>query len=242
MYGVWTVYSPEKEILKSSQGIRTLVANTDKTAIAHINQFPLPDGSTQQKQWQIEKESCNLPDGLLHPADPSKRALALTDDGSSAWVPLKLKSNHRFSVELFLKHEDWNTSIGSIYAENGDLEKILHLREHLNTFPEVNTLTEITNLSGNWIGIKQSITPDLNISVPEEITELILDPTEGKNETFFLPENVIVNIPKKVQVGEAFAIVSGQLMTGNKYQRLTAQYDSNGAFTILILEIFTLQN
>lgn len=241
MYGVWSVYSPEKEVLKSSQGIRTLVANADFTIITHINQFPSPDNSIPDRQWQIEKETCNLPDGLLHPADPSKRALALTDYGASAWVPKQLESGRSFSVELFLKHEDWNSSIGSIYAENGNLEKILHLREHLGSFPEIHTAPEITHLSGNWIGIKESISADLKLSASEEISELILDPTKGKNKTFFLPDSVVVNIPEKVQVGEALTIAAAKLFTKNKYKRLTAEYNSSGVFTLLTSEVFSLQ-
>ena len=242
MYGIWTVYSPEKEVIKSSQGIRNLRPNGDKTVITHTNQFPSPDGSTLEKQWQIEKETCNQPDGLLHPADPSKRGLALVDYGSSAWVPRKLESGRSFSVELFLKHKDWNTSIGSIYTENGDLEKILYLREHLNSFPDSRTSKEITSLSGSWIGTKESITSDLKVSDAEEIREIILDPTNGKNDTFYLPDGVVVNIPKKLRVGEEFEIVAGKVVAENEYKRLTAKYDRSGAFTLLISEIFRLQN
>ena len=237
-YGSWTVYSPEKEVMKSSQAIRNLRANVDKTIITHTNQFPLADGTIQEKQWKIEKQTCNLPDGLLHPADFSKRALSLIDGGASAWVPTKLESGCSFSVELFLKHEDWNTSIGSIYTENGDLEKILYLREHLGSYPGITQGQEINNLSGKWTGTKQSITPYLKISDEEEITDLMLEPTPGKPETFYLPEGVIVNIPKQVKLGESFDIVAGKLVTENKYKRLTAKYDNLGNFVLLISEVF----
>ncbi|MEH2330194.1 DUF3598 family protein [Nostoc sp.] len=242
MYGIWTVYSPEKEVIKSSQGIRNLRCNADKTIITHTNQFPSPDGSTLEKQWQIEKETCNQLDGLLHPADPSKRALALVDYGSSAWVSRKLESGRSFSVELFLKHKDWNISIASIYTENGDLEKILHLREHLNSFPDSTTSEEITSLSGSWIGTKESITSDLQISNAEEIGEIVLDPTNGKNDTFYLPDSVVVNIPKKLRGGEEFEIVAGKLVAENEYKRLIAKYNNSGAFTLLISEVFHLQD
>jgi hypothetical protein len=240
-YGFWTVYSPEKEVIKSSQGIRILHANPDKTVITHTNQFPLPDGTVQEKQWQIEKQTCNLADGLLHPANPDKRALSLTDGGTSAWVTKQLEPGRSFSVELFLKDGDWNTSIGSIYTENGCLEKILHLREHLGSYPEEAQLEEINNLSGNWIGKKQSMSPDLRISAEEETQGLVLDPTKGKNETFYLPDAVVVNIPKRVSLGEAFDIVAGKLVAENKYKRLTAKYDSSGAFVLLISEVFFQQ-
>lgn len=242
MYGIWTVYSPEKEVIKSFQGIRNLRSNTDKTIITHTNQFLSPDGSTLENQWQMEKETCNQSDGLLHPADPSKRALALVDYGSSTWLSRKLESGRSFSVELFLKHKDWNTSIGSIYTENGDLEKILHLREYLNSFPNSTTREEITSLSGSWIGTKKYITSDLKVSDSEEIREIILDPTNGKNDTFYFPDSVIVNIPKNLYIGKEFEIVAGKLVTENEYKRLTAKYDHSGTFTLLISEIFRLQD
>jgi hypothetical protein len=237
-YGEWTVYSPEQEVLKSSKGIRILQANPDKTVIDHINQFPSPDGSTQEKQWKIDKEACNQSDGLLHPADESKRALSLEGGGATAWVPKILKTEHPFSVELFLKHEDWNTSIGSIYDGSGCLEKILHLREHLGSFPNTPEKPPIKNLSGNWIGKKECMTPDTKISTLEETQELVLDPTQGKNETFFLPDGVVVNIPKRVNVGEEFELVAGRFVSHNEYKRLTAKYDKSGAFALLISEVF----
>ena len=237
-YGIWTVYSPEKEVIKSSKGIRILQANEDKTTITHTNQFPLPDGSIQEKQWQINKETCNQHDGLCHPADPLKRALSLVGYGASTWVHKQLESGRTFSVELFLKHEDWNSSIGSIYDENGSLEKILHLREHLGSFPDIPAKPEIENLSVKWIGKKDSITPDLKISDTEETQELVLEQNGDKNETFFLPDGIVVNIPKQVKVGEEFEIVAGKLVAENEYKRLTAKYDDSGAFALLISEVF----
>jgi hypothetical protein len=236
-YGIWTVYSPEKEVIKSFQGIRNLRANVDKTVITHTNYFPLPDGKIQEKQWQIEKETCNLPDGLLHPADSSKRAFSLMDRGASAWVTKKLESSRSFSVELFLKHDDWNTSIGSIYAENGYLEKILYLREHLGSYPEVTQNQDINSVLGNWIGKKQSIIPNLKISAEEEIQDLVLDPTQGNNETFYLPDGVVVNIPLQLKMEEAFDIVAGKFVTENMYKRLTAKYDNFGNFVLLMSEV-----
>lgn len=236
-YGIWTVYSPTREVIKSSKGIRILQANSDKTIITHTNQFPLPDGTTQEKQWQIDKETCNLPDGLSHPADTSKRGIALQGEGSSAWVPKTLETGRNFSVELFLKYEDFNTSIGSIYNEQGSLEKILYLREHFGSFPDSQSEAETIDLSGKWKGTTESITPDLEVSPIVEIQELVLDPTGGKNETFLLPQ-VVINIPKTLPLGEEFEIIAGKLVTANQYQRLTAKYDKSGHFALLTSEIF----
>ncbi len=240
-YGVWNVYSPEEKLIKSSKGIRILQANDDKTVITHTNQFPSPDGSMMEKQWKIVKENCNRPDGLLHPADESKRGLSLVGDGATAWVPKSLETGRPFAVELFLKHGDFNSSIGSIYEASGCLEKILHLREHLGSFPNSPEQPKIESLSGKWIGKKESMTSDLKISNPGETLELLLDKTGGKNETFLLPDGVVVNIPKKLNLGEEFEIVAGKLVTESEYQRLSAKYDESGSFCLLISEVFHLE-
>jgi hypothetical protein len=243
-YGIWSVFSPEKEIIKSAKGIRNLTANESKTVITHTNQFPSPDAVIPQKQWQIDKETCNLADGLLHPADPSKRAFSLYGNGSSSWFPKKLEIGKGFSVELFLRHEDWNYSIGSIYADTGKLEKILHMREHFGSFPEtpLTPAIELESLSGKWTGTQVYMTPDLITSSPTTIEELIIDPSQGKNKTFSLPDGIVVNIPEILTLGEEFAISAARLVSDNYYQRLTTKYDQNGLFMMLIGEQFKRQN
>jgi Domain of unknown function (DUF3598) len=54
----------------------------------------------------------------------------------------------------------------------------------------------------------------------------------------FLPDNIIVNTPQKVNIGKEFEIVSSKLVTEHTYQRLTAKYNNSGAFTMLISEVF----
>lgn len=240
-YGIWKVYSPEKNLIKSSKGIRILQANEDKTVIIHTNQFPSPDGSTMEKQWQIDKENCNRPDGLLHPADESKRGLALVGDGATAWVPKSLEPGRPFAVELFLKDGDSNSSIGSIYDASGCLEKILHLRKHLGSFPNSPEKPKIESFSGKWIEKKESMTPDLKILNSGETPEIVLEQTGGKNETFFLPDGVVVTIPKKLKMAEEFEITAGKLVTETEYQRLTAKYNNSGSFCLLISEVFHLE-
>jgi hypothetical protein len=239
-YGNWLAYSPDKEVIKSSQGIRILQANEERSIITHTNQFPSPDGQILEKSWQIEKSICNLADGLLHPANPQKRALALLGQGSSAWVSQKLELGQPFSVELFLKSETENTSIGSIYNESGHLEKIFQIREHLGSDPEppAPELESLSVFSGNWQGSQQSITADLTISPVVEMETMIIDPTHGTNAMFLLVDRVVVIIPKKLNLGDNFDIIAGQIMSDHHYQRLTAQYDNSGNFTRLIGELF----
>ncbi|TAF07319.1 MAG: DUF3598 family protein [Nostocales cyanobacterium] len=43
------------------------------------------------------------------------------------------------------------------------------------------------------------------------MNKLVLDPTLGKNETFYLPDGVVVNLPKQLKLGAGFEIIAGKL-------------------------------
>ena len=183
-YGIWTKYSPELKVIKSYQGIRKFSANEDKTLITHRNNYTYADGNTEEKQWQIEKKIANQPDGIIHPASESMRALSF-GEGVHTWMCPQLKPENLFGCELFFQHQNWRTSVVLIYGESGNLERITQIREHLNSYPDEQPGTELKNISGNWVGQKQSMTPDLKISLPSEMTELQLDPTRGEKYNFF---------------------------------------------------------
>ncbi len=235
-HGIWTVYSPEKEIVKTFQGVRSFRANEEQTAIIHTNIYTYPDGNTAEQTWQLEKQTCNQPDGVIHPAILSMRTLSF-GQGATAWICKTLEIGKKFGVELFFRYKDWRTSVASIYGESGDLEKITLIREHLGSFPST-AEPEIENLLGKWLGTKEDMTPDLKVSSAEETQALVLDPTEGKNETFLLPDGVVANSPKRITLGEEFEIVAGKLVSNDEYKRLTAKYDQSGTFTRLISEVF----
>lgn len=235
-HGIWTVYSPEKEIIKSFQGVRRLRANEEQTVIIHTNNYTYSDGSTAEKTWQLEKQSCNQRDGVIHPAISSMRALCF-GQGATAWVSKTLETGKNFGVELFFRYKDWRTSVANIYGESGDLEKITLIREHLDSSPNT-ARPEIENLLGKWRGTKKDMNPDLNVSPAEETQALVLDPTEGKNKTFFLPDGVVVNSPERIKVGEEFEIVTGKQVSNDEYKRLTCKYDKSGALALLISELF----
>lgn len=238
-HGTWTVYSPDKEVIKSFLGVRRFSTNEDKTVITHTNKYTYADGSEEEKTWLLEKQTCSQPDGLIHPAILSMRALSF-GEGANAWVSKILQPGKPFGVELFFQHEDWRTSLASIYGESGELEKITQIREHLGSFPNQPPGSEVENISGNWIGKKEYMTPDLKVSLVGETEELVLDANGGETETIFLPDKVVVNVPKRVKLGEEFALASGKFVSDNEYKRLTAKYDKDGNLALLISEVFRL--
>lgn len=240
-HGTWIRYTPDQEVLTSFQGVRSFVPSQDNRVITHTNNYTYTDGSTEEKQWHIEKISCNRPDGTIHPASAAGRALSL-GDGATVWISKNLETGKFFGGELFFQHQEWRTSVAMVYAGGSDLTGIAQVREHQGGFSERSLFSKDANLSGNWTGTKQSMTGDLSISAAEEIEGLELDPTEGKNETLFLDDGIIINCPKKVRLGLEIELVAGKLVAENKYKRLTVKYDKTGTFSQLISEVFNRQS
>lgn len=236
-HGIWTVYSPELEVVKHFKGVRSFHANEDYTGINHTNNYTYQDGNTSSQTWQIEKQTCNQPDGVIHPAFLSMRTLSF-GQGATGWVSKTLEAGEDFGVELFFTYKDRRTSVAGIYGKSGDLEKITHIREHLGSFPNQPPGSSVENISGKWRGKKEYMFADLKVSESEETQELVLYATEDKNKTYFLPDGVVVNIPTRVKLGEEFEVVAGRFVSNNEFKRLTAKYDKSGAFTLLISEVF----
>ncbi len=236
-YGIWTTYSPEQEVLKTYQGIRSFQPNTDHTVITHTNQYTYEDGSTESKSWTLEKYSCNQPDGVIHPAVDRMRAISL-GQGANAWVSKKLDLGHFFGTELFFRNQSFRTSIAHLYNDKGQLAKVTQIREHQGSFPSQDPGEVITTILGNWRGEKQEMTSDLKISPPQPVNEFVLDPTGGKNECLFFPDGIITYPPKSVKQGEAFEIIASKFTSEEEYKRMTTQYDQSGNFLKLIFEVF----
>ncbi|MDZ7956891.1 MAG: DUF3598 family protein [Aulosira sp. DedQUE10] len=236
-HGTWTIYSPEQEVIKSYQGVRSFRANEDKTVIYQTNNYTYADGSSEEKNWQLDKQTANQPDGIIHRAAPSMRAVSIAP-GVYAWLSKKVALGKHFGLELFFRHEHWRTSVAAIYGENSNLEKITHIREHLGSFPAQPASAEVKTTEGKWIGEKQYLTPDLTVSNAELIQNLVLVPLENKNQTFFLPDGIVINAPTTLRIGQEFNIIAGKFVSEKQFKRLIAQYDTLGNFQLLISEIF----
>ncbi|MBE9215057.1 DUF3598 family protein [Plectonema cf. radiosum LEGE 06105] len=239
-HGIWMMYSPDKKVLNSFKAVRQFQSNEDNTLITHTNKYSYPDGTELEKSWQLEKHLCNQLDGVIHPALLSTRAISFGED-KNAVVSKKLESGNKFAIELFFRYQDWRTSVVSVYTESGDLERITTIREHLNSFPSIPAEVGIEK-SGKWSGRKETMNSNLQILASTENQEFVLEPTNKKNQTVFLPDNIVVNLPEKLNIGEEFKIVTGKLVSTYEYKRLTAEYDNSGVFTMLISEVFKLQD
>ena len=50
-HGRWTVYSPNQEVMKSQQAVRSFRSNLDNTVITHINRYFDANGNVEEKTW-----------------------------------------------------------------------------------------------------------------------------------------------------------------------------------------------
>lgn len=86
-----------------------------------------------------------------------------------------------------------------MYGQNSQLNRIVHIREHLGCFSDEPLSLNPLEISGYWIGKKRSMTPDLSIS-PEEDTQIFFDQTSGHHKMISLSGNVILMLPKRANV------------------------------------------
>ncbi|MEL7037667.1 MAG: DUF3598 family protein [Cyanobacteria bacterium J06592_8] len=235
-FGTWTYFSPEKEVIKTFQGIRCFQANEDKTIITHTNNLTFADGNTSSKCWSLEKQSCSQPDGVIHPALPSMRAIYLSQN-ATAGVTQKRETEQSFGAELFFYYEDRRASIIQMYNNQGQLERIIKISEKWGEFPEHPPTETFTQLSGIWSGEKQLITPDLKRSEPEKIEEYTFDQASDQNQ-MTLPGGFFCYPQKLISLGEPFEIKAGQLISEREYKQTTVKYNQSGNFVQLNFEVF----
>ncbi|BAY28656.1 hypothetical protein NIES2107_04870 [Nostoc carneum NIES-2107] len=241
-YGTWTSYSLTKEVVKSFKGVRSFRANEDNTIIYQTNNYTYADGREEEKNWQIDKQTCNRDDGIIHPALPSMKVLAITPEIYGS-VDKKLEPGKMLGMELFFRNADWRTSVVVIYAKNSAIERFTQIREYLGSFPVKPPDAEVKEIDGKWIGEKQYINADLTVSNVESIENLTLVPLKDENiyQTVFLPDGIVINTPKILPSGQEFSIIAGKFVSPTEFKRLTAQYDSAGNFQRLTSEIFYRQ-
>lgn len=191
-YGRWTVYSPNQEVISSKQAVRSFRANLDNTVITHNNRYVDANGNAEEKIWQIERATCNQPDGVVHPAMPFIRALSF-GEGATAWIAPKFVRGKPCGVEFFFRDDNWRTSAAIVYGENGQIDRIVHIKEHIGGFSDKSVSVESSDDLGDWIGNQRSMTSDLSIS-PEEKIQLSFN-QRGDHKMILLPRSLDLMLP-----------------------------------------------
>ena len=159
---------------------------------------------------------------------------------TSIWVSKQFRPNHNFGSEFFFKHNDWRYSVIPVYQE-GNLARIVMIKENPTQFPPRIDQEKITDLSGNWSLKQIKMMPDLQMSTedfpPQEIK---LDSSFEDNQSYFLPEKIYLNLPKIISEGRAFEIIIGKQITANLYKQIKTQYEPTGKLIDLISEVYSL--
>lgn len=240
-HGIWTRYSPAKEITESFQSLRSFHSNPEQTQITQTNHYRYADGTTKEETWEFNQDSNSLADGLFHPARRSLRGIFF-EQGAAVWVTTQLKTDAYFSMEIFFKHEDLRHSIGIVYDDAGSLMRTASVREDATGFPsqywtpELKQLPE-RNLSGNWQGTSVTLTHDLKISTPVPIQ---LQWPWQENETFFFPDGISLSCPGQIRLGKGFLLAANWLVNASHLQQIMVKFDEKGAFANVTLQLFHL--
>lgn len=229
-YGRWTTYSPSQEVISTKQAVRSFRANSDNTIITHINRYVDTNGNTEEKIWQIERRTCNQPDGVIHPAMPFMRALSF-GEGATAWIVPKFVPEKPFGVEFFFRDDDWQTSAAIVYGENG-IARIVHVKEHLGSFFDELVGVEFSDNLGNWVGNQRTMTSDLSI-LPEKNIQLSFS-QEGDRQIILLPKGLILILPERVTTNQPIQMAAAQRTADRQLKYFAAHYNTVGAFTSLI--------
>jgi len=242
-HGTRTRYSPQGEVIESSEGFRMIRANPEQTEITHTNRSIYADGRTEEQSWQFNNQSNNFADGIMHPITSLMRFLVF-EQGAAAGVYKKLEAGSSFGIELFFRHHNLRRSLVIIYDKNGSLFRMTSIREDAFTFPNQYWSKEVKlsperNLSGNWIGNSLTMTPDLKVS-PAVPTQLHWPIEENKN--FYFPDGLSLSCPNQALVGSNFTIVANWLVTSSYLQQLIVKYNDSGAFSSLTFEEFHLKD
>lgn len=233
-YGRWTVYSPDREAIGTKQAIRIFRSNSNNTAITHINRYVDANGNTEnskEKTWQIERATCNQPDGVIHPAMPFMRSLSF-GKGATAWIAPKFVPGKPFGGEFFFRDGNWRKSVAIAYGENDRLDRIVHIEEHLGGFSDESVSVEFPDDLGDWIGNQRTMTSDLSISSEEKIQ---LSFNQGVDcKMILLPRGLVLMLPEQVTMARPIQIAAAQCTAERQLKYFAAHYTADGAFTLLI--------
>jgi hypothetical protein len=229
-YGRWTVYSANQEVISSKQAVRSFRANSDNTVITHINRSMNGNGNAEEKTWQIDRATCNQPDGVVHPAMPFMRALSF-GEGATAWIMPRFSPGKLFGVEFFFRDHNYRTSAAIVYGENSQIDRIVHIRESLGRFSELSTDVESSLIWGDWIGHQRTMIPDLSISSGEEIQ---LSFQADNHNIILLPEDLVLMLPEQVTADQPIQLAAAQRTADNQLKYFAAHYTAIGLFKSLI--------
>ena len=204
-HGFWTRYNSEREETESFQCIRSLQVKENGDKIEHQNQYKYQDGMQETKTFGPYIK-------------PLTKALFLMQGFS--WGSQEIKSETKFFFETGFRYQNRRASLGVVYNENHELEKITVISEHQDNWMQVPVSASPTpKICSGWQGHARSITPDYIVSSSVTINWNRLESLASNNATWHLNDGISVSFPRSIEFGEEFILATDWLVDSNVLYR-----------------------
>ncbi|NEO15355.1 MULTISPECIES: DUF3598 family protein [unclassified Moorena] len=224
LYGIWTRYSTTGDVIESWRCIRSFRPTADCREIHQQNHYTYASGNTETKTFGPYKQ-------------PITTGLFL--DNGFSWGSTKVKSGSTFFSDICLRSENSRATAIAKYDESGSLKRFTVFPEHLGHFVNVATLPPAHQISSDWQGTVQTITPDWQISAPIVTSWQPLDDLPEDYLRLHFTNGISISCPAQVESGKAFFVAVDWLVNQTLLQRGTRHYDQSG-FTSFTVEVFRI--
>lgn len=222
-YGTWFCYSPSAEVDEIFRCIRSFHLSKNKQVINHQNHYIYSDGREETKHFGPYPQ-------------PNVRSLFLNN--SFSWGSSEVKAGESFFFETGFRFQTKRTSLGTVYSDDGNLEKTVAIAENLDNFAEVPNFSPPEAI-GHWKGKITRMTPDFKI-LP--VAESIWKPLSDLNNnylTLFLTNGISLHCPPQIMPEKEFVLAVDWLVHPNLLHRGIRHFDRTG-FTTFTLEVFEI--
>lgn len=223
-YGTWFRYSPSAEVDEVFRCIRSFHLSEDMQVINHQNHYIYSDGREETKHFGPYPQ-------------PNVRSLFL--DNSFSWGSNEVKAGEKFFFETGFRYQTKRTSLGTVYSDDGNLEKTVAIAENLDDFAEISNFSPPEAISRQWKGTLTKMTPDFKVSSVTKSTWKPLSDLNNNYLTLHLTNGISLHCPPQIMPNKEFVLAMDWLINPNLLHRGIRHFDRNG-FTAFTLEVFDI--
>lgn len=246
-YGGWTRWNPStSEKLSTLPSLRDLsLTNDEGASIFHENTLWMPNGDVKKSNWLFDISGFKK-DGLCHPGIEGTRGYHFKT-GDTVFTHKNygtLNVPHHVS-ELFINlDESTRCSVALIYDIHGEIKQIFLFRESTDIVwdEDYRNIKSLSNKPPFWSEndeLKNFTSPNSwSIPVSGNREKLILQNDEMRIEeesteweghfkeqsevynTLALPDNIFVNFPVQIKLGESFTLSTLWANSQNQEKRM----------------------
>ena len=161
-------------------------------------------------------------------------------DNSFSWGSNEVKAGEKFFFETGFRFQTKRTSLGTVYSNDGNLEKTVAIAETLDDFAEIPDFSPPEEISHQWQGTITRMTPDFKVSPVAESTWKPLSDLNNDYLTLHLTNGISLHCPPHLTPDEKFILAVDWLINPNLLHRGIRHFDRDG-FTAFTLEVFDIQ-